>query len=170
MQHDVPKQNPRWVRAGCPLILAGLAFGAIFLLRTPVKGVEDLSTITGRITRYSFVDSYGLRHSNHDYRIYLDSYASTFRIPADFLDVFSKDRFQSDIKEGDLISIAVPKLCLPKVGSNTDTVLIFGIHSYIGTYMDEKTALPIYNSPLGFVYPGLFLLVGISIIMLGKKR
>ena len=66
----------------------------------------DLSMISRQMSSYSF--KAGSRGHVYFY-IHLVGYKATFQISAVFLDSFSQDRFQSDLKVGDSISISIPK-------------------------------------------------------------
>ena len=123
--------------------------------------------MTGKIEGYSFVDgSPSLHHSaTHHYLIHLDNYAATFQIPADFVDAFSKEQFESDLKKGDTVSLAIPRQSLPQAAASAATVWVFGVHAHFGTFLDEQDALPLYNSPFPLIVCGILLLTGAAFLV-----
>src|SRR5689334_25214875 len=92
----LPGFAPRRKRllSGLMLLCASAMLTTNDLTKPKLKDANDLSVINGELSSYSFYDG---SRSTHLYIVRLFEYQTAFQIPADFLSVFSKDRFQSDL-------------------------------------------------------------------------
>jgi hypothetical protein len=129
-------------------LFASLALGLRNFARPPVKTSEDLSAVAGKIEEFSFVDG---AMQSHNYVVRLQNYPAQFVIPADFIGAFSKNRFESDLKRGDSITISFAQKDKDKLISKGARILIFAVRSSNSAYLEEHDTLPLYNSSLGIV-------------------
>ena len=132
-----------------PLILTGLAFLVLLAALVPYHffsykalTVGELVVAKGQIISYTLLDDSG---GKHQYLIRLSGYQTTFQIPADFAEYFAKTRFQSDLKNGDSLSVWIPGASAQKLGSN-GTIPVFAVRTASDTYLDERATLDAYDN------------------------
>jgi len=147
---------------GLLFLFVSAAFGFHELTKQKVKDSSGLSVVSGQMSSYSF--KAGSRGHVY-YYIHLVGYKATFQIPADFLDSFSQDRFQSDLKIGDSISISIPKGNENSLSADK-RLFIFSVQTKEATYLDEHDALRIYNSNFPTWASIAFFLSGSGLIFL----
>jgi len=147
-------------------LLASAAIAIHESSKPKVKAAADLAGISGHISSYSFKD--GARGYHH-YVIRLSEYRTNFQIPADFIGCFSKDRFQSDLKNGDSLSVSIPK-GKERTLSSEERLFIFSARTRTTTYLSEQDTLGIYNSDSNIVISLLFLVIGTGLILWRPKN
>lgn len=119
------------------LFLSTVVIAPHLIGKEKAESTNELAVAKGKIISYSFLDdSRGI----HQYTIRLSGYPATFQIPSDFAKYFAKDRFQSNLKKGDSLSVSI---LAQSAGSLTSTgpIPIFAARTDTATYLDEHFTL-----------------------------
>jgi hypothetical protein len=151
--------------AGLICLFASAVFVIHFFTKQKVKDASALSTISGQLNSYSFRDGF---RGRHHYIIRLSGHPAAFQIPADFLEAFAKDRFQSDVKRNDSVSVSISRESEKNLASDR-SLFVFSVRSRSATYLDEQDSIRIYNSAFPILASILFLLAGVAMIYFRPK-
>lgn len=149
------------VFAGLLMLATAVFMGVHEFTKPKIKTFSDLSTTHGQLASYSFQD--GVR-GRHFYQIQLTNYPSHFQIPADFIDSFSKDRFQADIKTGDSLWLSLSKEEIGKLTAD-EQIFVFSVRSTTTAYLDEQNTIRIYNGRFVLVMTAVFSLGGVACLV-----
>lgn len=98
---------------------------------------NELAVAEGKIISYSFLDD---SRGTHQYTVRLSGYPATFQIPSDFAKYFSKDRFETNLKKGDSLSVWISAQSAGSLTSDRP-VPVFAIRTERATYLDEYYTL-----------------------------
>src|SRR5215469_6401258 len=101
----------------------------------------DLAVAKGQILSYTLLDD---SDGKHQYIIHLSGYQAAFQIPADFAEYFARTRFESDLKNGDSLSVSILSASAEKLISK-ETIPVFAVRTASDTYLDEHSTLDAYN-------------------------
>jgi hypothetical protein len=139
-------------------IFAGLFFFYHQYTRDTLKSDKDLLQVNGIVKDYSFADKKEPRRTVHEYYIWLDNYASTFQIQADFLDIFNRVDFEKEVNKGDSISLTISKQRTDYLSDPEENIFVFSLAKKSRNYLDKSLTLKMENS--GFdIYAGIFFIV-----------
>jgi len=129
------------------LILTGLALLLVLAAFVPRGIFRRNLTVGDLVVAKSPIISYSLLDDNkgtYQYVIRLTGYQATFQIAPEFAPYFAKNRFQSDLKAGDSLSVWIPVASTGKLISN-GTIPVFAVRTASDTYLDEHSTLDAYN-------------------------
>ena len=149
----------RKLSGGLLLILSGLFFIIIFLLKDKVKTQSDLVEFDAVIKDFSFSEYKGLRNHTYKYFLYLKGYRNQFQIIADFMDYFRKDYFEQTLSSGDKIRIEISRQDFNKIHVK-QKIKLFGISDDKAIYMNSIGTIHQYNNTFPFYAGLLSILVG----------
>ena len=102
----------------------------------------ELTTISGCLKDYKFINNSGSKGQGRDYSIWLDNYKNPFQISADFLKVFQRENFLLNTNMGDSVIVTFPKKQIDRLNS-AECVTLMSIQSKGKVYLSENDTLEI---------------------------
>jgi hypothetical protein len=147
----------------------GLFFFFHHVARPHLKTPNDVVYVEGKVTNYSFQPKPGQRAALEQYYIWLDNYACTFQIKADYLSYFYRSRFERDIKKGDTIRISIPKVYVNHLQDRKRKIFILSVNKDSAQYLRLTETIPKPNDYFD-IYAGLFFLIAGGIYYFAKKK
>lgn len=129
-----------------------------------VKSSSDIYLLSGELRDYSFHD--GFRGSKV-YTFQLDNFRNNFQIPADFVNAFSRSKFQQ-LQGSEILTVGFAKQDTNLLNTSR-TIRVFQIQGPEQTYLDSRDTIQTYNSKFILIASATFFLVGITSIYFGWK-
>jgi hypothetical protein len=114
------------------------------LTRDKINTDNDLTEIKGTYLRYSFKDNTGFRNFTHQYYIWTKEYSNAFQIKADYLRIFDRQEFTTNIRLGDSLNLTIPKRLYETLNSG-NKVLVTSIEKQGKIYLNKNEVLEIEN-------------------------
>lgn len=124
--------------------LAFIYFLYTGLTRDKINTDNDLTEIKGTYLRYSFKDNTGFRNFTHQYYIWIKEYSNAFQIKADYLRIFDRQEFTTNIRLGDSLNLTIPKRLYETLNSG-NKVLVTSIEKQGKIYLNKNEVLEIEN-------------------------
>ncbi|ALJ00697.1 hypothetical protein [Rufibacter tibetensis] len=159
----------RFLNEGHLALLVGISAFTYFLYiglnRESITSPKDLVEIEGAYEKHSFKDNTGFKNFTHEYYIWTDNHRNTFQIKADYLNIFNRKNFLSNINLGDKIKFTIPSKSVESLDSKKN-IQVTSIEVEGNTYLDKNKVLEIerdiasskddYFIGAGFLIAGLF--------------
>lgn len=138
--------------------------------RPNLKTQDDLMTLEGNVTHFSFKYKPGYKATLMQYYIRLDNYPCTFQIKADFLPYFYQSRFEDEIQPGNRIRLVIPKESENQLGIRGQKVFIFSVSKNGIEYLILKETIKKENDYFDLYAGAFFILFGGGTYYVLKKR
>ncbi len=149
--------------------VSGFAFLFFYFVRDKVSTRADLVEVQSLLSNCSFVEDRGYRYHTFNYYLTLDGYSAQFQIIADFTDLFYKDEFKKDVKQGDSVSVWIAKSNFQDVQKEKN-IMVFMISTRQRVYLEDRFTISEYNNRFR-IYAGLvFLLVGAFLLFKNREK
>ena len=163
----------RWIKrdrgtllfVGYSACIFAIALMTIKFSRPKVKNGNDLYFISAPFKDYKFIDG---NKGYHNYEIWLKGYSNSFKINADFLSLFNKNKFTSS-SSGDSLTISIAKDDFTKLNKGNEYLFIFSIKDASQTYLNPAETVKIYNSSNDYYYFSTLILLGLVLLYFGYK-
>jgi len=153
--------------------IAAIGIGLFFIFhhfgRPNLKTPSSVVYVEGKVTDYSFPHKPGHKVAPKQYYIWLDNYACTFQIKSDFISYFYRSRFERDVKKGDSIKLAIPKVYENKLQDRRSNIFILSTSKNSADYLRLSETIPKENNHFD-IYAGLFFLTAGGIYYLLKRN
>jgi hypothetical protein len=141
---------------GILLIGSAIAFSWIELAKPKIKHLDDLHFIKGHFRDYDF-DKQGGRNTIYTFR--LKEYSNSFKIKADFLGGFEKNKF-INLQYGDDLTISISPTDIESLNSNNSYFFVFSIANNQTIFLDAVYTIKKHNSNFSYYAATGFFLVG----------
>ncbi|GAA4425328.1 hypothetical protein GCM10023188_06160 [Pontibacter saemangeumensis] len=159
----------RFLNEGHLALLFGLTaftyFLYIGLTKESITSPKDLVEIEGTYEKHSFKDNTGFKNFTHEYYIWTDNHRNTFQVKADYLHIFNRKDFLSNVNQGDKIKFTIPSKSVKSLDSEKN-IHVTSVEVEGKTYLDKNRVLEIekkiassnedYFIGAGFLIIGLF--------------
>jgi len=143
------------------------------LTREKLASNKDLIEIKGTYLRHSFKDKTSYKNLSHEYYFWIKNYENTFQIKADYLRVFNKQDFLTNVKNGDYLILTIPKRLKEKLNSE-DIIFVTSIEINRLAYLDKNKVLEIEKtlaeSHDDYFLAIIYLIVGLFIYFRNRKK
>jgi hypothetical protein len=161
----------RWIKrdrgtllfAGYAACIAAIILMTIKISRPNVKSVDDLYFINAPVSDYKFIDG---KRGYHSYEISLRGYSNTFKINADFLNLFNKEKFTNSPSR-DNLTISIAKEDLNKLNKGNEYLFIFSLANANEIYLKPTETVKKYNNTNDYYYFSSLILLGIILLYFG---
>jgi len=148
-------------------ILAGLWLLFSSITTHKVSSTSDLITVDGILSKYSFVDG---KKGTKKYYIWLTQHDAAFQIPADFLNLFDRDKFERVINAGQRIYVGISKFDKGGLTKINDRIRIYDLHTDNVSFLESSLTIKQENNILKYVIGPLFIIAGISFYFYRRKK
>ena len=161
----------RWIKrdrgtlllAGYVACIAAIVLMTIKSSRPNVKSVDDLYFISAPVSEYKFIDR---KRGYHNYEIWLKGYSNPFKINADFLNLFNKDKFTNSLS-GDNLTLSIAKENFNKLNKGNEYLSIFSLTDANEIYLNPTETVKKYNSTNDYYYFSSLILLGLILLYFG---
>jgi hypothetical protein len=148
-------------------VLAGCWFLYITITKNKVTSSSDLLSISGTMSRYSFIDG---EKGTKRYYILLNEYPQTFQIPAEFLSFFAKEKFESDMQKGQELSLRISKFDEKKLGEPYSYIFIYELNKGSSSFLNSELTIKQENSYLFYYWGTGFIIAGLGFYLFKKRQ